>query len=93
MSAGELNAPSVEFSTDGSPLRILAEADRSLRDQQTGFRSTAVIEGRIFVAKEGHAGFCAENAFRVLMVAKELIGFSTSPVSDAAHNSVGGDKK
>lgn len=74
-------APSVDFTTDLLPLEAFAQAERTLREAGTGFRGTAVIRGKLFVARSGR-GFCHASSFRVLLVAKNLVSYSSESSGD-----------
>lgn len=69
-------APRVDFETVMLPLEIITEAERKLREAKTGFRGEAVIRGKLFVAPPGR-GYCHLNSFQMLLVAKELVSYST----------------
>jgi hypothetical protein len=76
--AGQFGTPSVPFSTSTGPLLAVASATRTLLETNTGFRSTAVIEGQLFVAESGGAGFCANRSSQAMLVARNLVTYSTS---------------
>ena len=84
--SGQLNTPQVPFKSDRLPIETLASAERLLREQGTGFSGRAIIEGQVFVAPD-QSGFCSNNNYRVMLVAKELISYEvrrTTPESQGA---------
>jgi hypothetical protein len=71
------SAPSVNFKSDSLPLEILAAAERELREQKTGFRGEALVQGQLFVAPPS-GGFCHANRYHLMLVVKELNSYSTT---------------
>jgi hypothetical protein len=69
-------ATRVDFETVMLPLEIISETERKLREAETGFRGEAVIRGKLFVAPPGR-GYCHLNNFQMLLVARELVSYST----------------
>jgi hypothetical protein len=79
--AGQFGTPSVPFSASTVPLLAVASATRTILEKETRFRSIAAIEGQLFVAESGGAGFCANRSYQAMFVARNLVSYSTSQAS------------
>jgi hypothetical protein len=71
-SAGNLDAPKVQFNTD-PVLRSVIALQRMAGDLDSAFHGSAVLEGQLFFEDEhGGVGFCASGFYPVLMVVKDV---------------------
>jgi hypothetical protein len=64
----------VAFTTAGEAIHIAANAARSFVEEDTGFESTAVFEGQVFVS--ARPTYCPMYPSRVALVAKELVSYA-----------------